>query len=208
MLNLLRKDFIVLKSSLWIIALYLVVFSLAFIPQSEMSMYFVGIYTAFGSVILATMIDIRNHNHNFLVTLPISRKQIVKAKYLSAILYTFFGVLASYGIHWLMKLNYSELNKPNYTILDILFAVGIVFVLVSIYMPLFYSLSKKGAAIINAVFMTSLIILAQPVAVLLDIVNEKGRIGVPLMILISMGILLLFFVSYVVTVRLFSRKDL
>lgn len=107
-----------------------------------------------------------------------------------------------------MKLNYSELNKPNYTILDILFAVGIVFVLVSIYMPLFYSLSKKGAAIINAVFMTSLIILAQPVAVLLDIVNEKGRIGVPLMILISMGILLLFFVSYVVTVRLFSRKDL
>lgn len=97
MLNLLRKDFIVLKSSLWIIALYLVVFSLAFIPQSEMSMYFVGIYTAFGSVILATMIDIRNHNHNFLVTLPISRKQIVKAKYLSAILYTFLEFLLHMG---------------------------------------------------------------------------------------------------------------
>lgn len=146
MLNLLRKDFIVLKSSLWIIALYLVVFSLAFIPQSEMSMYFVGIYTAFGSIIMATMIDIKNHNHNFLVTLPVSRKQIVKAKYLSAIVYALFGVLASYGIHELVNLNYPELNKPNYSLRDIVISIGMVLALVSIYMPLFYGLSKKVLA--------------------------------------------------------------
>ena len=33
MLNLLRKDFIALKSSLWTILLYLAVFSIAFIPK-------------------------------------------------------------------------------------------------------------------------------------------------------------------------------
>ncbi|MCQ6557200.1 hypothetical protein [Paenibacillus mendelii] len=65
MLNLFRKDFIALKSSLWTIIDYLAVFSVAFIPKSEMSLYFVGIYTAFGSIILATMIDIKNNNHNF-----------------------------------------------------------------------------------------------------------------------------------------------
>nr|WP_256332317.1 ABC-2 transporter permease [Paenibacillus sp. CF095] len=183
-------------------------FSLAFIPKSEMSMYFVGIYTAFGSVMLATMIDIKNHNHNFLVTLPVSRKQIVKAKYLSAIVYTFFGVLASYGIHELVNLNYPELNKPNYSLMDIAISVGMVLVLVSIYMPLFYGLSKKGAGIINAIFMVCMIILAQPVAYLMSMANENGMITTTTMALVSVGIIGLFVVSYLITIRLFARKDL
>ncbi|MCG7382043.1 ABC-2 transporter permease [Paenibacillus sp. ACRRY] len=207
MLNLLRKDFIALKSSLWTIGLYLVVFSLAFIPKSEMSMYFVGIYTAFGSVILATMIDIKNHNHNFLLTLPVSRKNIVQAKYLSAILYTLFGVLASFGIHWLVDLNFPELNKPSYSLMDILVSIGMVLVLVSIYMPLFYALSKKGAGIINAIFMVALILLAQPFAVLMNMVSEKGVNG-QVIAMISIGIIFIFCASYVLTTRLFARKDL
>lgn len=143
MLNLLRKDFIALKSSLWTILLYLAVFSFAFIPKSEMSIYFVGIYTAFGSIILATMIDIKNHNHKFLVTLPISRKHIVQAKYITAIIYTLFGVIASYGIHRLIKLSFPQLEKPDYTVLSLLVSVGMLLVLISIYMPLFTHLVKK-----------------------------------------------------------------
>lgn len=207
MLNLLRKDFIALRSSLWTIGLYLAVFSLAFIPSHEMSMYFVGIYTAFGSVILATMIDIKNHNHNFLVTLPVSRKNIVQAKYVSAILYTLFGVLASLGIHWLVNLNFPELNKPSYTLMDIMVSIGMVLVLVSIYMPLFYALSKKGAGIINAIFMVALILLAQPFAMLMNRVSEKGVDG-QLIAMISVGIIFIFGASYVLTTRLFARKDL
>ncbi|GGH55831.1 hypothetical protein GCM10008014_25810 [Paenibacillus silvae] len=208
MLNLLRKDLIVLKSSLWTIALYLVVFSFAFIPGSEMSMYFVGIYTAFGTIMLATMIDIKNNNHNFLVTLPVSRKQIVKAKYLSSILYALFGVLTSYGIHKLVKLNYPELNKPHYSILDIAISLGIVLVLVSIYMPLFYALSKKGAGIINTIFMICLIILAQPAAFLLHVAGKKGLSTVPVISAVSVAIIALFLISYIVTIRLFERKNL
>ncbi|MEO2203531.1 ABC-2 transporter permease [Paenibacillus pabuli] len=207
MLNLLRKDFIALKSSLWTIGLYLVVFSFAFIPKSEMSMYFVGIYTAFGSVILATMIDIKNHNHNFLLTLPVSRKNIVQAKYLSAILYTLFGVLVSFGIHWLVDLIFPELNKPNYSVLDMMVSIGMVLVLVSIYMPLFYALSKKGAGIINAIFMVALILLAQPFAVLMSMVSEKGVNG-QVIAMISIGVIFIFCASYILTVRLFARKDL
>ncbi|MGG4128442.1 ABC-2 transporter permease [Paenibacillus illinoisensis] len=207
MLNLLRKDFIALRSSLWTIGLYLVVFSLAFIPKSEMSMYFVGIYTAFGSVILATMIDIKNHNHNFLVTLPVSRKKIVQAKYVSAILYTLFGVFASFGIHWLVDLNFPELNKPSYSLMDIMVSIGMVMVLVSIYMPLFYALSKKGAGIINGIFMVALILLAQPFAVLMTMVSEKGLDG-QLIAMISIGIIFTFGASYVLTTHLFARKDL
>lgn len=208
MLNLLRKDFIALKSSLWTIFLYIAVFSITFIPNSEMSIYFVGIYTAFGSIILVTMIDIKNHNHNFLVTLPISRKQIVQAKYLTAIICTLFGVFASYGIHSLAKLVYPQLYKPDFSVLAILISVGIVMVLMSIYMPLFYTLSKKGAGIINAVFMVALVLLAQPAALLISLINQKDVINEPSLLLIPIGIVLLFLTSYILTITLFSRKDI
>ncbi|QOS77538.1 ABC-2 transporter permease [Paenibacillus sp. JNUCC31] len=208
MLNLIRKDYIALKSSLWTIIFYFVVFSVAFIPTVEMSMYFVGIYTAFGSIMLATMIDIKNHNHKFLVTLPISRRNIVQAKYLSAVLYTLFGVFASSGAHWLLNVLFPELNKPDLSALDILISIGMVLVLISIYMPLFYALSKKGAGIINTVFMFVLIILAQPVAWLMSMAGENGMGRASVYVVVSVCILLLFIASYFVTVRLFARKDL
>ncbi|WP_440117479.1 ABC-2 transporter permease [Paenibacillus sp. QZ-Y1] len=208
MLNLLRKDYIALKSSLWVILFYFFVFSVAFIPTVEMSMYFVGIYTAFGSIMLATMNDIKNNNHKFLVTLPVTRKTIVQAKYLSAILYTLFGVFASFGAHGLVSLNFPELNKPDFLVRDILISVGMMLVLISIYMPLFYALSKKGAGIINTVFMVVLIILAQPVASLMSMAGENGMGSESVYVLVSVCILLLFIVSYLVTVRLFARKDL
>ncbi|WP_442600503.1 ABC-2 transporter permease [Paenibacillus sp. KN14-4R] len=207
MLNLLRKDFIALKSSLWITILYLAVFSVAFIPKSELSFYFVGIYTAFASLSLGTMIDIKNHNHNFLVTLPISRKHIVQAKYISAIIYTLYGVLASYGIHWLIKLVIPHLNKPDYSVMDILVSVGMILVLISIYMPLFYTLSEKGAGIINIVFLIVLIVLAQPTTIFMNMMSEKGFISDQTLFLIPISILLLFVASYYLTIKLFTRKD-
>lgn len=210
MLNLLRKDFIALKSSQWTVLLYLVVFSVTFIPSMELSFHYVGIYTAFGSVMLATMIDIKNRNHNFLVTLPINRKQIVRAKYMMAILYSLFGILASLVIHVAVARLAPEysLNKPDYTMLGILIPLGILLVLISIYMPLFYSLSKKGAGVINVVFMIAMILLAQPAAYLLNLANERNLVGSPLVLVIAISILALFIASFYVTVYLFKRKDL
>lgn len=207
MLNLLRKDFIALKSSLWTIILYLAVFSFTFIPNSEMSIYFVGIYTAFGAIMLTTMIDIKNHNHQFLITLPISRKQIVQAKFIIALLYTIFAVLASYGIHWLAKLALPQLNKPDYSIGVIFISIGAVLVLVAVYLPLFYALSKKGAGIINAVFFIALIVLAQPAAKLILMIEQQD-VSSQTWLLVPAGVLLLFITSYFLTITLFTRKDL
>ncbi|MNI12102.1 hypothetical protein D3C73_652700 [compost metagenome] len=207
MLNLLRKDFIALKSSLWMIILYLAVFSVAFMKKDS-SIHLVGMYTAFASLNLVTMIDIKKHHHNFLVTLPIRRKHIIQAKYITAIIYTLFGVLASYGIHSIVKLAVPQLNKPDYSAIDILVPVGIILVLTSIYMPLFYTLSKKGTGIINAIFFIILIALAQPTAIFMNMMNEQGFSSDQTLFLILIGILLLFIASYYLTVYLFSRKDL
>ncbi|MVO98236.1 ABC-2 transporter permease [Paenibacillus lutrae] len=209
MLNhLLYKEFIALKSSLWMGLLFLAVFSAAFIPKLSSSIHLVGIYTAFALINHGTMIDIKNNNHKFLVTLPITRKHIVQAKYITAIMYTLFAVLASYGIHWLVKLTFVKLNKPDYTIMDILVPACIVLMITCVYLPLFYALSKKGTSIINGVFFILLLGLAQPVAVFMNMINGKSFGSDPALYLILFGILLLCVASYYITINLFTRKDL
>ncbi|MNC63001.1 hypothetical protein D3C75_1130880 [compost metagenome] len=75
-------------------------------------------------------------------------------------------------------------------------------------MPLFYALSKKGAGIINVVFLVALVILAQPFALLMNLASEEGMVTGQVIGIVTIGILLLFFGSYLLTVRLFAKKDL
>lgn len=208
MLNLLRKDFITLKSSLWQCVIYLVVFSVAFIPRMDISFHLIGIYTAFAIINLSTTIDLKNRNHHFLVTLPISRKHIVQAKYMAAVILTFLGVLASLSVHTLVSFLFPQLNKPELTLIDLFVPVLIVFVLISFYMPLFYSLSKKGSAAINGAFFIILIALAQPTAMFMNMMNERDSMLNQALWLIPIGILLLFIASYFITSKLFAKKDL
>lgn len=53
-----------------------------------------------------------------------------------------------------------------------------------------------------------MIILAQPVAYLMNMANENGIITTTTMALVSVGIIGLFLLSYLITIRLFARKDL
>ncbi|MCM3340690.1 ABC-2 transporter permease [Paenibacillus sp. MER TA 81-3] len=208
MLNLLRKDFIVLKSSIWMSLMFLTVFSAFFIPKHSSSIHLVGIYTAFATLSLCTTVDIKNHNHNFLVTLPTCRKHIVKAKYITAIIITLVSVLASYGIHMFATFAFPALNKPAYSGMDILGPAAIVLALISFYLPLFYSLSKKGTSIINGVLYIILIAMAQPTAMFMNMINENGSNSNLTVYLILIGIMLLFIASYFIAAVLFTRKDL
>ncbi|MEQ7049997.1 ABC-2 transporter permease [Paenibacillaceae sp. P-4] len=206
--NLLRKEFIALKSSLWIPLMYFVVFSVAFIPKHSSSVHLVGIYTAFATLSHVTLIDIKNHNHSFLVTLPISRKNIVKAKYIAGIIISLVSVLASYGIHMFVTSVFPAFNKPDLTVMDILGPVAILLVLASIYLPLFYTLSKKGTSIIQGVFTLILIALAQPTAIFMQMINENRLHSDPILYLILIGIIFLFIASYLIAATLFTKKDL
>ncbi|WCF10984.1 ABC-2 transporter permease [Paenibacillus thiaminolyticus] len=208
MLNLLRKDFIALKSSLGVLIICLAVFSIAFIPKHDMSLFTVGFTVAIVALNMSTLIDIRNHNHNFLVTLPIKRKHIVLAKYITSSIATLCGVLASYVIHSLVTQAFPQLNKPDHSILGLFVLAGMMLVFISIYLPLFYTFSKKGAEIINVVSIIVLFALMNPLVMLMSMMNDDSFISSQILFLISIGILLLLIASYYLTVHLFTRKDL
>ncbi|WP_338125169.1 ABC-2 transporter permease [Paenibacillus dendritiformis] len=132
----------------------------------------------------------------------------VLSKYITTIIGTLFGILASCGIHSLVTLAVPHLNKPDYSILGLFVPVGMMLVIISIYMPLFYTLSKKGTEIINVVFLIILFALINPLAMLMNMMSEESFISGQILFLISIGILLLLIASYYLTVHLFTRKDL
>ncbi|MCR8842426.1 ABC-2 transporter permease [Paenibacillus sp. SC116] len=206
MLNLLRKDFIASKISLGMSLLIFAVFCIFFMKK-EMSMHLVGIITAFATISSLTLNDTKNHNHQFLVTLPISRKHIVQAKFMASLICIIVAVLASYGVHSLVKLVVPGYIIVDYAIIDILAPIAILLVLTSIYLPLFYILSEKGAPILNGIFLFSFIVMADPVARFIYTASQNG-VNYQILYTILLSTVLLFVASCYLTVYLFTKKDL
>ncbi|TVX93412.1 ABC-2 transporter permease [Paenibacillus agilis] len=206
MLNLLRKDLIAAKISLVMSVGIFAVFCIFFMKK-EMSMHLVGIITAFATISSLTLNDTKNHNHQFLVTLPVSRKHIVQAKYVLSLICIIIAVLASYGVHSLVKIAVPGYIPVGYTIIDILVPIAIMLVLTSIYLPFFYSLSEKGAPVLNVIFLFLFLIMGDPVARLIHMASLNG-INYPLLYGALLSTVLLYVASCYLTVYLFTKKDL
>lgn len=108
----------------------------------------------------------------------------------------------------LVTLAFPQLIKPDYSFLGLFVLPGVMLVFISIYMPFFYTFSKKGAEIINVVSIIVLFALMNPLVMLMSMMNDDSFISSQILFLISIGILLLLIVSYYLTVHLFTRKDL
>ena len=209
MLNLVRKDLIVMKSSSALILIYFIIFSIVLVSNNMSAFFLAGVYTAFTTLMMSTGADVKNENHNFLITMPINRAQIVRAKYMTALIYTVVASVACYGLYALIRTMKPDLGLQAYTLDQLLTAVGITLVFASIYLPLFYWLSKKGMAVINIVFMIIMIALAPLSNIPMHLMRE-GMISFAdtAVALIGLGVVLLFIASYFITKYLFNRKDL
>ena len=93
MLNLILKDLLIQKKTLGFLGLYIIIFSIAF--QSVGSGAFTGIVIAvtYQLVVTASSLEEKAGSDIILNSLPISRRKIVAAKYLSVILYGLMAVL-------------------------------------------------------------------------------------------------------------------
>ncbi|WP_018754409.1 ABC-2 transporter permease [Paenibacillus terrigena] len=210
MLNLIRKDFIVMRSSLGLIPLYFVIFSIVLISNTMSAYFLVAVYTAFTTLMMSTGADVKNDNHAFLITMPMNRAQMVKSKYATALLYTGVAAIACYIFYTIVRYVKPSLGMPAYSMGQFLASIGISLVLVSIYLPLFYWLSKKGMAIINMAFMIILIGLTPFMNIGTYLMHKQnvGSINNASVALIGLGVVLLFIASYFFAKYLFNRKDL
>ena len=166
-------------------------------------------------ILMSTMITITSFSYDALakwdryaLSLPVTRKEIVGGKYLLSILFCFGGAVLSFLISTLVLIlkpvEGFEMTEHLYATTAIL-CVALFFI--SILLPLTFRFGVEKSRI----FM--LAIFAAPTAAVIAL----DKMGVPmpseaellaLVKLLPFGILLLYLLSYLLSVRIYSAKEL
>lgn len=138
MLNLVLKDFLNLKRVLWLPLLYGFIFLYAFHTMEGAALIAVTIAVNYTLMLQACAFDDKSRSDLLLLSLPISRQTVVRAKYLSAFLYAFLGILTyvlAWGIYHFFPISFS---LPKITLMLLVEGFVLAVLLNSLYYPVFF----------------------------------------------------------------------
>lgn len=209
-INLVRKDFILQRRYLWIIALYVLAFSGMFSTNNPNMLY--GLFPGM-MLILVVGSDMRLGNQQFLVTLPIKRNIIVLAKYVSSVLAIFLAEAVCFGVSFGIRQFNSEIVFNEYFLLA--GSLASVLLTMSIYLPLYYWLGIHGAQFLNIAMMVLVMLGNVAISSIAGDTNDIEQITSWISShqtgSIALGIsslLLIIVISYLISWSIFKRRDL
>lgn len=208
-LYLIRKDILLVRKFLLLLIPYA-------LYMSFFGMVGIGVIAVMPSMLMlinACTLDTRNINQRFVISLPVSRSEVVLSKYLSIVPFCLIGMVLYSAVFWGMKL--LGLTSDAYSLTDLLLSLLAVPLLASIYFPVFFWLGPKGAQVVNLVFVMATVFLSglliapfrgslSGLSQWLDI-SSRGT----LLILIGLvGLLVVLTLSYLLSVKLFTSRDI
>lgn len=209
--GLVKKDFVLIRRYTWLLAIYAIAFS-GIVQKDNQSL----IYSLLPGLMLILGIssDSQRSAQQFLVSLPIPRNQLVLSKYLSSLILITVALLVSVTMSFASDMLYGSHFQLDHALIAGVFVSMLIFM--SIYLPFFYWLGLKGFQVVNIVMMVS-IMLANGAATWLlkesnlDLGFLKDRfIEQPGMswFLVTLLALLISVISYIISCRTYSTKDL
>lgn len=144
---LIRKDVLLLNK-------YFLLLGLFYLYMGSIGFRQFGAITMIPAVLLlinACNLDIHYSNQRFVVSLPVTRNQIVRAKYLSVLPYMLFALACStlmfYGLQLLGR------QAPVTFWHDIMVSSAFMPIFASVYLPIYYWVGPKGSQVVTIVFM-------------------------------------------------------
>lgn len=221
MLNLVFKDLLNLKKVIWLPLVYGFILLYAFHTMEEAALIGVTIAVNYMFMLQTCGYDDKNRSDILLLSLPLSRKTVVGAKYLSAFLYAILGLLTyvvAWGIyHWFIV----SFPLPALTPALVFVGFALAMMLSSVYYPVYFKFGHLKSNIYGIVifmlftFLPSILlgifrrgsenlILARFVQVVKPwLAASPNR---PVVILI-MTALLLFALSYRLSLRFYEKRE-
>lgn len=151
MMNLIRKEFIILKKYFSYLILYTIFAVIAFSTSAEMakSSYIISavgiIYTL---IQYGCAIEEKNKSERILNSLPIHRKDIVLSKYVSSILLSVITVIAV-GITGMLASNLPFVYIHKIGLEDIIGIFTSTWLLISIYLPIYFKFGYIKGKLFN-----------------------------------------------------------
>lgn len=199
MLNLIRKDMILQKKTLPFMLLFLFVYLFVNVSTSWVAIVFCIVI-----IMNAFQTDETSSANLLLNSLPYTRKEIVSSKYIGALIFIFLTLLTIFIGNWMI---HREIMQWEI----LLFITSIVMGLISFAFPFSYLFNSKYLLIgFGGVFVVYMVTLSfipnlndrvrEVVQTVLSLDNSLFYIG----IILSVG--LLYVLSWILSIRIYSRK--
>lgn len=201
----------ILKKDLSLSKLYLIItpFLLAILHFGDAGNIGVYSYILLFASYYPFYTDFHNEMNRFMVSLPISRKQIILSRYLAILILMFFTIALHFLIDYTLSLIFLEARPFSFQPLVLLFTLSFIIILVSIILPVYYYARSflRGFSINFYLLMLGMIISFG----LVNSVDPSKLLNSlslnPYLLLITLSALCLA-ISYRLSVFIFSRKDL
>lgn len=149
MYNLVIKDFRLLRKYGLLLLLY-VVFFFFLIWQNPQTLSATGLYLSMMMLLFTTNSELRNKNGILIASLPVTRKDMVLSRYVGSLVYGVAGAACTLLIHAVLSL------LPDSSVIAeipsaglALFSLVMSYFMCSVYLPLYYAFSEKGAQVVT-----------------------------------------------------------
>ena len=210
MFNLIRKDIIVLKTTILIFIPVLFVYLMV-----DASSIWVGVFFSIVIIIGTFGTDEKAPINNFLNSLPYTRKEIVSSKYIGALIFTIIIIFILFIGNFIF---HSEIFDWKHMLL----VVSLVSIFVSFYFPFAYKFNSQyflnGSLIMGAALM---VIINFIIPILLPKIDDTMNLGEKiewftqklfslqdgqLYALIATIVVILYACSWLLSIRIYSKK--
>ncbi|KPU42794.1 hypothetical protein OXPF_35570 [Oxobacter pfennigii] len=221
MLNLIFKDILIQKKTFLYSVLY-ALFAVVGITNSFTSRgayIFGSIGIAYLFVMYSNTYDDKNGCEITLNSLPVSRKDIVLAKYMSVLVFIFIGIIMTVFAGMLVKMLLPQIPLQNMVINDIFMIFACIILMYSIYYPMYFKFGAIKVRMLNMVLY--LIFLFGPINLIALADKNTGNSMLNKLLLIitnnpdfyfyafAAALLLgLMLISLNISIYVYSRKDL
>lgn len=200
MFNLIRKDIILLKTTLMILLPALFVY----LTLGSSSIW-VGVLFSIAIIMSAFAVDEKSSSNTLLNSLPYTRKEIVSSKYIGAFIFTFLVVFTIFIGNLIV---HREITVWK----DLLFIISLVMVSTSLFLPFSYKFKSQYLLIGNLVLFAFYMVIQNYVV---QNLNDKIKDfmhtllaleNVQFYLIVVFSVITLYVCSWLLSIRIYSKK--
>lgn len=209
MYYLILKDMLILKRMIFLIIVFIAFFHVLQNPPI-LAISLAG----FLFVSSAASFDDRSNAHIMLNSLPINRKQIISSKYVGAFLFGLFAILLAVvfqtAFYLIFKGSYDQpIPEANHLLIGML----CILLFTSFYYPILYKFGEKYTRIITMILLVGFIIFGQIIAYLFkgniqSVMLFVNQFSAAQLLIAGVAVTaILFFLSWLITTKIYEAKD-
>ena len=211
MLGLIKKDLLLLKSNLVYFFVIALIYSLL-IVEGTFGISFILVLPIIAVIMFLSTFSYDDFNKwdAYAVTLPVLRKNIIKSKYIATLIIILASSLLGLLISFLISLLPNQIFSLDIFIEEFLSAILGAIIFISIMFPLIYKIGIEKARISVFVVVFGLLIIIKFLGGFIDfagILDKLDYLNDVWFIVIPIIAMLFILVSYIITSRIYLKKE-